>query len=929
MRKRLQRIASLLVGSACLFISSAFAQSQCTVDQINAFNAQCNATGAYVAGLEASCLVGDPSHYICGFYPLPSEVRKTPTGLACVVLWVRSPSGQEGPIPSAYNTYGSLDCTVPSDIPIATKNAGDACSPQSDCGNPINVGVGNKHQREVDYVGSGRFPLQIARTYNSNSIASGGFGPGWRLAYRQQVNYSPPASGSSVDTAVLTRGDGKQYYFSRTGGVGAPWVSDADVTGRLSSLGSTATPTGWTFVNAQDGLESYDADGRLVSLTNRDGATQTLAYSCTALSATCPSLTPASVAPIAGLLVSVTDPTGRQLNFTYDQVARIKTITDPAGGVYTYTYASGVNTANLTSVTYPDGAVRTYLYNESGNVSSSPASGVDYSHALTGIRDENGGRYVTWRYDANGRAYSSEHGTSGADRVAMAYNADGSSAVVDALGTKRTYNFATSLGTVRNVGITGQPCDGCFQALTYDANGNVTSKTDFNGNVACLNYDLIRNLEIARVEGLPAGTVCPSSLDGFTVPPGARKISTQWHSTWRTPVGIAEPGRITTYVYNGDNGALCAPSTAVIGSGGAAIGVQCSQTVQPTSDTTGGQGFNAAAAGASRATQWTYGADGQVLAVKGPRNDTTTQSYRTADDTNSPPQYRKGDLYQIVDALGHTTTINQYDPNGRPLQMTDANGAVTTFTYSNRGWLTDQTVTPSGGAGQTTAYVYDKVGQLTKVTQPDGATVSFSYDDAHRLVGAADSSGNNISYTLDAMGNRTQEQAKDPSGNLARQITRVFDSINRPLQVTLGTAPPPNTPPPPPPSPKVMPMGVSASASYGSNTPEKAMDGDASTAWTAPGYAPQWIEVDLGSVVPLKKLRMLVSQSPAGQTTHVVTGDVNPAPTNVLQTFSGNTTDGQWLEYSLDSVPVNVRYIRVTTTASPSWVSWREFEFYR
>ncbi len=175
----------------------------------------------------------------------------------------------------------------------------------------------------------------------------------------------------------------------------------------------------------------------------------------------------------------------------------------------------------------------------------------------------------------------------------------------------------------------------------------------------------------------------------------------------------------------------------------------------------------------------------------GPRTDlstATTYVYRTADDTATPPLYRKGDLYQIVDPLGHTTTINQYDASGRPLQMTDANGTATAFTYSNRGWLTSQTIAPASGTGQTTNYSYDAVGQLTKVTLPDGSNVSFSYDGAHRLTGAADSQGNSISYTLDAMGNRTQEQAKDPSGNLARQVTRVFDSMNRPLKVTVGIA---------------------------------------------------------------------------------------------------------------------------------------------
>jgi hypothetical protein len=41
-----------------------------------------------------------------------------------------------------------------------------------------------------------------------------------------------------------------------------------------------------------------------------------------------------------------------------------------------------------------------------------------------------------------------------------------------------------------------------------------------------------------------------------------------------------------------------------------------------------------------------------------------------------------------------------------------------------------------------------------------------------------------VTYTLDAMGNKTGEQVKDPSGNLQRNITRVYDALNRVQQFT-------------------------------------------------------------------------------------------------------------------------------------------------
>jgi YD repeat-containing protein len=75
-------------------------------------------------------------------------------------------------------------------------------------------------------------------------------------------------------------------------------------------------------------------------------------------------------------------------------------------------------------------------------------------------------------------------------------------------------------------------------------------------------------------------------------------------------------------------------------------------------------------------------------------------------------------------------------------------------------------------------------GATLVITLPDTSTIHYTYDDAHRLTDIADSLGNMIHYTLNAMGNRLNEQVKDPVGTLARQTTRIYDALNRLQQVT-------------------------------------------------------------------------------------------------------------------------------------------------
>jgi YD repeat-containing protein len=436
------------------------------------------------------------------------------------------------------------------------------------------------------------------------------------------------------------------------------------------------------------------------------------------------------------------------------KIVRIVKITDPAGDAIRYTYDAR---SRLTSAVYPDGTQRQYLYNEPAHT-----GGANLIYHLTGIVDENGVRYATFAYDQYGRATKTTHLADGVEvnRFTLSYPASGAqTAITDPLGETRPNGFATVVGVVSQTSETQTAAGGTgtvSTATTYDPNGNVASRTDWNGNRTNYTYDLARNLETQRVEGLTSS--------GATTPQ-TRTISTAWHAAFRLPTQIAEPLRITTNTYDPD-ATLCG-----------ARGALCSKSIQATSDTNGSQGFGATPVGAPRTWTYTYNANGSSLTVNGPRtdvSDVTTYTYYANDD---PDFGKRGNVASITNAAGHVTSITAYNAHGQPLTIVDPNGLSTNLAYDSRLRLTSRDV-----GGEVTAYEYDGVGQLTRVTLPDGSFLSYTYDAAHRLTGMQDNLGNRIAYTLDAMGNRTQEQVFDPSNALAQTRSRVYSSLNRLFQ---------------------------------------------------------------------------------------------------------------------------------------------------
>jgi hypothetical protein len=112
------------------------------------------------------------------------------------------------------------------------------------------------------------------------------------------------------------------------------------------------------------------------------------------------------------------------------------------------------------------------------------------------------------------------------------------------------------------------------------------------------------------------------------------------------------------------------------------------------------------------------------------------------------------------------------------------------------------------------------------------------------------------------------------------------------------------------------------------NKGELAVDGNPGTWWSAGANAPQWIEVDLGAVYNIQSIRLVTSQDPSGLTVHTVRGKGAGVQDSyiVLYTFEGITQDSQALTYAPPQPWQGIRYLRIETLDSPSWVAWREIE---
>jgi YD repeat-containing protein len=683
-----------------------------------------------------------------------------------------------------------VKCLDPSDIACPDCAVGDPsryASPPR-IGNPINPVNSSKEQLEIDYVAEGGL-LSVERFYSSAKLK-------WANGTPFLFDFTPLRPGGQSpkhDTHYYRSNDGLSWIPIRYQVIpsipdvveirdakGVRVVLPVTPQGRYMTPDATASAERfvlangdieWHYRTGNNSLQVYDRFGTLLKVVRPSGRTALFSY------------------PAAGVSLVTSAQSGRALTFGVQPDGLLSHVRLPDGNRISYVGAE----ARYTSILYADGTSKRYLYDEPALAPGNNAWG----GLLTGLIGELGVRSGTYTYNSSGQAISTSRANGASQYKVDNYGTY--TRVLDPQENQTLLYWYSAPHGVKRLQTVSQPAGSGSAAASstfaFDTSGSLSRACDTRGSCTCFSVDPSRALESTRVEGVSSGAACSSVFAlNAVLPAGSRKTNTLWHPDWRLETRVAEPGRITTSIYNGQpdpfNGnavASCAPTSALLPDG-KPIAVLCKRVEQATTDANGAAGFSAVLQSGvpARTTTWTYNQWGQVLTENGPRtdvNDTTTYTYFS--DTSFTGEgaaatgHFMGDLATVTNAAGRVTQYTQYNKHGQVLESIDPNGVVTSNTYDLRQRLLSTTT-----AGRTTQYTYDPVGQLKRVTLPDQSWIGYDYDDAQRQVAVYDHKGNRVDYTLDNAGNRIAEQTKDPSGALKRQLARSIDALGRVQQTT-------------------------------------------------------------------------------------------------------------------------------------------------
>ena len=472
---------------------------------------------------------------------------------------------------------------------------------------------------------------------------------------------------------------------------------------------------------------TYDSYGNPITLVRTDGGTVTNQYDS------------------VGNLLTTVDANGRTNRFTWDNRRLPTSVIDAAG----FTVSNVYDSAGL--------LIRTIDRNGNTNQTSYTAT-----YNPDTITLANGGT-IQNRYDSRGWLVS----------------------VTDPLGHVTSNRFDKAGRKIAIIDALGNQT-----SFAFDANGNVITQTNAITHVLHYAYDSLNRLtntwdalpgatrSVASVFDAASRLTSTTDADGFT-------IQFQYDALNRKTSVIKPDGTSEHFEYN-QFGAL----TAFVNADGRrtemtydGMGRQRSVTDPLTNrvayvfDPVGNLTARTNADGV--VVRYQYNAVNSLQRTIYPGGLTNTYSYdknrllTNMVDCLGSSRFaydRMNWQTQAVSVVGSVTSTvaSVFDLKGNRTRLVYPGGLTVTNTFD----VADRLATMSDWGGRTVSYTYNALHSPTGTVYPNGVNGSFAYDDVARLTGITYSTGSvsfvNRQYTLDAVGNRVQE---DVNAGLAPSLT--------------------------------------------------------------------------------------------------------------------------------------------------------------
>jgi RHS repeat-associated protein len=791
----------------------------------------------------------------------------TPQQVPCV-------SGATSIAAGDYHSLAVARCIAAAGLPTVAPPPGSEHNPllinEASAGAGVNTLTGAfSHNTDIAIAGRGPSP-QFVRSANSNDTRDGPLGPGWTHSYNIRLNDPGDASGAIILVGPEGRSD--RYTLAFDGSYTPP---PAEYTRLAKNADGTYTATlkdqtVWTF----------SALGQLSRISDRFGNHSDLGYGTSGLLNTVSdpagrgSLT-LSYNSSATRLVSVADWTGRTISFGYDSstLSRLRTVADRENATMTYAYDGA--SVHVSSVVDARGATALTNHYDS-------CRRVDWQADALGLTT---GQHTTFGYGATDAQRGRIADGSGNLTTTTTYPSSSfdsyAPVVID------TYDMQGRL-VKRTTRPSANADDAGTETYGYDSSSNLNRVTDARNNSTgfCYDVDFTGNPtasprgNLTRSIAPPAGGPNPevslarydahNNLTDTISPRGIHNgASVSCQNDLSGAIDTASPPLSgTSFTYDASSAKLLATSRRY---NDPDLGTQVATTKYEYGDS-----FN-------------LGRITRTIPPRGNAGSSPDYSFATTFAYYGATDSQAGLLHTATDALNSTTTyaydalgrkISMLDPNGQTWQYTydnedrlrlakapapgasgaqliteqrydavgnrtvqiDSNGQVTTYAYDQRNQLQEQDESPSVWTDPNTtptpkivtAYRYDNLGNLTRVTRAAGdanneratdytydgrssirvevqypywpstsgalttqygydvagnqtsvldplpQTTNFAFDVLNRLLGITYTAGltPNVAYTYDADGNRST--MNDGNG----QTTYTYDELDRPLSVT-------------------------------------------------------------------------------------------------------------------------------------------------